>query len=100
MKKVIVEINGKKSGPYEVYSERTIDDFIRIGVDFEPFIEDLKELGAKITEVREPLRWEGPVVINGVGDLLVNNHEKMGFTSWPDEMRCKRFKATLEEIVE
>lgn len=99
MKQVIVEINGKKHGPLEVDVRGSGTSYITIDHNIYE-LDSLEALGAKIIEHKEPLRWSGPVAINGVGSLLINNPEEVGLSSWPDDMRCKRFHAVLTEIVE
>ena len=92
MKKVIVEINGKKHGPLDVqganwrhvsFAETTVG------------LKELEAMGAIVTEVREPLVWEGTVMCGwGGGSVWPSD-----FSDFPEEFRNKRFHAKLTEIV-
>lgn len=56
MKKVIVEINDKRHGPLDIEKP----DLVYFeGLGFS--LRELKDLGARITEVKEPLEWQGVI---------------------------------------
>lgn len=93
MKQVIVEINGKKHGPLEV---SPLGDLTINSLFFS--IDQLRNLGAKIIEHKEPLRWEGEVRVPM--RIQIESPVSLKLYMLPNEFEGKRFHAVLTEIVE
>lgn len=95
MRKAIIKINDKVHGPLCVGGYAANEYVIIEDVEIE--ISELEILGAIITEVKEPLVWEGEVYAYNNGAI---SNAAVIFIKNSKDLIGKRFHAKLTEIVE